>query len=227
MDYEKAYKEALERARNLMERGQNNELIIFPGQFIEIFPELGKSEDERTKEDLIMLIHELASTSSKIVITKLREQRFLAYLERHKEPNSDRLNEEYWRGYKEGKQCVEDKYKEKMLESITKVITHCDDLAHEPTFADPRWTHPYTKEISWLKSLRPQPKQGKKGLILTKEQEKEFSHLFTRPSWKPSEQEKDALRIAIQILTEQSFPNAVGQLQNILNAFEGKESRKN
>jgi len=48
-----------------------------------------------------------------------------------------------------------------------------------------------------------------------------------RPSWKPSEQEKGALRTAIHILTdERSFPKAAAQLQNILDAFEGKESRK-
>ena len=49
----------------------------------------------------------------------------------------------------------------------------------------------------------------------------------SRPSWKPSEQEKGALRTAIHILTdERNFPKAAAQLQNILDAFEGKESRK-
>lgn len=45
--------------------------------------------------------------------------------------------------------------------------------------------------------------------------------------WKPSEQEKGALRTAIYILTnERNFPRAAAHLQNILDAFEGKESRK-
>lgn len=49
----------------------------------------------------------------------------------------------------------------------------------------------------------------------------------SRPHWKPSEQEKGALRTAIHILTEErSFPKAAGHLQAILDAFEGKESRK-
>ena len=48
-----------------------------------------------------------------------------------------------------------------------------------------------------------------------------------RPSWKPSEQEKGALRTAIHILTEErSFPKAARHLKAILDAFEGKESRK-
>lgn len=47
------------------------------------------------------------------------------------------------------------------------------------------------------------------------------------PFWKPSELEKGALRTAIHILTdERNFPKAAAQLQNILDAFEGKESRK-
>ena len=46
-------------------------------------------------------------------------------------------------------------------------------------------------------------------------------------SWKPSELEKGALRTAIHILTEErNFPKATEQLQNILDAFEGKEPRK-
>ena len=58
----------------------------------------------------------------------------------------------------------------------------------------------YDAMIAWLKSLR--------------------------PSWKPSELEKGALRTAIYLMTEErNFPKAAEQLQNILNAFEGKESR--
>lgn len=50
---------------------------------------------------------------------------------------------------------------------------------------------------------------------------------YLRPSWKPSRLEKAALRTAIYILTEErSFPKAAKQLQNILNAFEDKEPRK-
>jgi hypothetical protein len=54
---------------------------------------------------------------------------------------------------------------------------------------------------NWLKSIRPQNR------------------------WKPSEQEKAALRTAIQVMTkERSFPLLGAHLQNILDAFEG-ESR--
>ena len=45
-----------------------------------------------------------------------------------------------------------------------------------------------------------------------------------QPHWKPSEQEKSALRTAIY--DERHSPKVAAQLQNILKAFEGKESRK-
>ena len=48
-----------------------------------------------------------------------------------------------------------------------------------------------------------------------------------QPSWKPSEQEKGALRTAIHVLTEErNFPKAASHLQAILDVFDGKESRK-
>ena len=58
-----------------------------------------------------------------------------------------------------------------ILDSVIRIITKFDDLAHEPTYAGPKWTHPYTKEIAWLKSLR--------------------------PSWKPSKEQMDALHEAV------------------------------
>ena len=41
-----------------------------------------------------------------------------------------------------------------ILDSVIRIITQFDDLAHEPTFAGPKWTHPYTKELNFLKKLR-------------------------------------------------------------------------
>lgn len=50
--------------------------------------------------------------------------------------------------------------------------------------------------------------------------------LHPQPHWKPSEQEKCALRTAIHVLTEErNFPKAAEHLQAILDAFD-KETRK-
>ena len=48
MDYEKAYKEALERARDYYEFYKENPAKAQP--FIDIFPELAESEDERIRK---------------------------------------------------------------------------------------------------------------------------------------------------------------------------------
>ncbi len=66
MDYEKKYKEALSRAKELMSRCVHNsdyETIIYRAEDIEsIFPELKESEDEKIKEDLIQWINEFPDT---------------------------------------------------------------------------------------------------------------------------------------------------------------------
>ncbi len=99
----------------------------------------------------------------------------------------------------------------------------------------------YTKEFigkaaNWLKSLPqrivPQPGLSKEDFIkfgnLEYERGKQDGiQSAERVCWKPSELEKGAIRTAIHILIEErAFPKAAAQLQNILNAFEGKESRK-
>lgn len=88
----------------------------------------------------------------------------------------------------------------------------------------------------WLKSL---PERFNSQAGLSKEDFIKFGNLeyergkqdgiqsAERVCWKLSEQEKGALSTAIYVLTEErSFPKAAAQLQNILNAFEGKGSRK-
>lgn len=90
---------------------------------------------------------------------------------------------------------------EEMLNSCICSIEESKEnrYAYKETDGDTSYDH----EIAWLKSLRPQ--------------------------WKPSEQEKGALQTAIHILTDGgsiAFTKAAEQLQNILDAFEGKESRK-
>ena len=102
---------------------------------------------------------------------------------------------------------------ERMLDSVIRIITQFDDLAHEPTYAGPKWTHPYTKEIAWLKSLRLQPKQEwseeddwkRKELIQYLEEKGDYRTVWMtwlkslRPSWKPSEEQMVALDKAIPV----------------------------
>ena len=60
MDYEKAYKEALERARDYYDFYKENPAKAQP--FIDIFPELAESEDERIRKEIIELVKKYAPT---------------------------------------------------------------------------------------------------------------------------------------------------------------------
>jgi len=97
-------------------------------------------------------------------------------------------------------------------------------------YATPR----YTKEIDWLKSLRRQPKQElsedvKKTLdevshILVglnyKQIAKDYKQaieklLYSRPSWKPSEEQMDALCYALQVMNTDLSPIAAKTYQGL------------
>ena len=49
----RAYDEALERARKMLNMILDNELLGFPDQIREIFPQLTESDDERIREEMV------------------------------------------------------------------------------------------------------------------------------------------------------------------------------
>ena len=130
MDYEKAYKEALERAKAEAIDGYLDVVALET-----IFPELAESEDERIRKEIRTLYNEIDSCISELLKARtskdteaegkalFRMEGLMVgtlqdlsciddYLEKQKEQNPDELNKEYWLGYHEGKRCVEDKFKE-------------------------------------------------------------------------------------------------------------------
>lgn len=78
MDYEKAYKEALERAKDSFSYPS------MPGfmRVDVIFPELKKSEDERIRKGLIDLIYKVYADTN--YITCVEHEEMLAWLEKQK-----------------------------------------------------------------------------------------------------------------------------------------------
>jgi hypothetical protein len=72
MDYEKKYKEALERAKGMWEQGMMPERIEY------IFPELKKSEDERVKRCISDVVRKYGSEFATGTVTK---EKMLAWLE--------------------------------------------------------------------------------------------------------------------------------------------------
>lgn len=72
MDYEKKYKEALERAKK--------------GECLEnIFPELAESEDEKIRKDVISFVKQ-AINAGYGIISKEREEKWIAWLEKQCKP---------------------------------------------------------------------------------------------------------------------------------------------
>lgn len=71
--YEEKYKKALEKARELMDKGYD---VLMP----EIFPELNESEDEKIKREIVAYINELADLKNEKIPT-----RWLDWLEKQGE----------------------------------------------------------------------------------------------------------------------------------------------
>jgi len=79
-----------------------------------IFPELKESEDEKVKKEIVRFIQ--MEVEDEIVGNK-----WISWLEKQNS-NVDNANKEYWRGYREGKQEILDKYAELEKEGEQKCI---------------------------------------------------------------------------------------------------------
>lgn len=78
MNYEKAYKDALERAKVLMKRGY---YLLMP----EVFPELKENEDEQIKRKLIELFSDMEWDDSILHDYELDKNKTIAWLEKQGE----------------------------------------------------------------------------------------------------------------------------------------------
>lgn len=164
----RAYDEALERAKfyhgNCPSEPERKKLE-------EMFPKLRESENERIRKELVEY---LTVTRQSDFVSRPDRQRWIEYLEKQKEQKPSDFPAGFYVTLPDGKKyytkemrckgmnikVVEPKpaewseEDEKMLNSVIRLISHFDDLAHEPTYAGPKWTHPYTKELKFLEKLR-------------------------------------------------------------------------
>ena len=109
MDYEKKYKEMKARVLEIGRGYVKGVDFSKPRQIAEyICPELGESEDERIRKAIINVF---ASHKDYENFYGASVEDILAWLEKQNS-NADNANKEYWRGYREGKQEVIDKYAE-------------------------------------------------------------------------------------------------------------------
>lgn len=79
MDYEKKYKEALERAKGMWEQGMMPERIEY------IFPELKESEDERIRKELYKYFRDLQLSSDREFSQSASIDEILDWLEKQGE----------------------------------------------------------------------------------------------------------------------------------------------
>lgn len=192
---------------------ENNKVIFVPKE----------SEDEKIRKELLeeiefIIPHDDETDSEGLMLPSYhaRIDRYKSYLEKQKEqkPAVEQLDGTF-NSYDMAKTFVEGQYY---------VMEHPERFGLcKPV----EWSDEDKRMIDNIIYCLPGMAMGTIEMLpsLAKQYALRLKSLF--PSWKPSEQEKGALRTAIHILTEErNFPRTGAQLQNILNAFEGKESRK-
>lgn len=102
MDYEKAYKDALERAKKLLLGNEHSNTIR--SYFEHIFPELAESEDERIRKRLLKYFQDFRPVCDNEFLPPFTIDDILAYLEKQKEKKFDfELIKQAWymEGYKD------------------------------------------------------------------------------------------------------------------------------
>lgn len=171
----KAYDEALEKAKMIIVDGGYDE---FNNPFVKLFPELKENEDERVRKEIIAFVKSrLAgfpdcnrfiawlekqgeqkpaklSHDDKIMIRQLTEY----FTTRTGLQNTDATYVEWLRDLKEKLTHVEQKHIEWSEEDETKLNRICDFLWKNRK-GDTSEIYQQEKDISWLKSIRPQQKQ--------------------------------------------------------------------
>lgn len=188
MDYEKKYNEALERAKELLLGNEHSNTIR--SYFEHIFPELRESDDERIRKGLVKLLT-VASEAYLVESTGIKKDSYLSYLEKQKEPKQTDLPAGFYVTL-DGK-----KYYTKEM--------RCNNMKVKVvTPQPPSWSEEDTEMyINVASSLRgyacgleneEHKRHIKKGLDWL---ENRFKSLRPCPSWKPSEEQMEALNYAI------------------------------
>ena len=226
MDYEKKYKEALERAKDF-----KNGIVQFaldPGESIVhyIFPELRESEDERIRKELIEFIkwsvdrHFMREDFHQAK----RPSEWIAYLEKQKVPEGLHP-EEYPLTPDECVKPVEwgDKDKEMLMRCIAAIPVQGDEIM--PTsylnklrnwleFLPERFNLPPKQEWSEeddkmlariIERGQSQIQMFETGLL--PEHIAWLKSLRPQPHWKPSEEQIEALKFAVKLYKDTHFEN--------------------
>lgn len=120
MDYEKKYKEALERAKAVLEIAANKEEA--EGYVSTIFPEIKESEDERIKKTLINFFSKGAEYDSST--NGIKDRNIIAWLEKQGEQSSLNINRECLKGIKRVQEYQDLSDWEKEFDKIASMYAH-------------------------------------------------------------------------------------------------------
>lgn len=154
MDYEKEYNEALERAKKRYYAPNADKIPTYANRVIEeIFPELGESEDERIRKDIIVLVKDWWDRVNKDNIST--KEQMLAWLKKQRE--KDKLIQEL------GKYKV--KYTQEILEKHINSMSNKDNerlrkttIAFLKDFADKGYENA-VECIDWLEKQKTTDKE--------------------------------------------------------------------
>ena len=165
MDYEKKYKEALERARKLYKDAITLQLEQDMKDYETIFPELAESEDERIRKMLISLVKnwDKGGIAPKYTSDANDIKQILAWLEKQKGCEyikKDWLEHIKQSWYKEG--FIDGKYSNKTPKEWTiNDATTLNELIDFLENGTAKLQHDLTKYANWLKiQFTPFEKQG-------------------------------------------------------------------
>ena len=136
----KAYDEALERAKAMIDDLRKGEDILAVSDLEAMFPELRESEDERIRKELINFILYKAKG-----VSEEQEHSWVTYLEKQKEQ----------------KPTNSEKPKEWSEEDVAMIKRVIERIEAEIQYGDALTMAYGNQEIAWLKSLRPSWKPSK------------------------------------------------------------------
>ena len=227
MDYEKKYKEALEKARKI----NSGEEVVTPSGWTRlevVFPELRESEDERKRKELVQFLTEIKNISeSGRDSWHVRKEdagmcdSFLSYLEKQKE-QKPAWSEDDDVMFKTAKKIIweseasdgttnkviswlEGRFKSILLQPNPIVAVDAEQLL-KILPPNPKWSEEdeaYRKSI--ISTIEMCMKDCERANVVLGCYESDIAWLKRlRPSWKPSEEQGDALVFAIKAFRDRT-----------------------
>lgn len=176
----KRYDEALEKARDILDSTDDNYVCTYltkediKRMYSRFFPELREVDDEEIRKTLISYFNTLGGD----YFGELKLVDILAWFKKQN-PNADNANKEYWRGYREGKQEVLDKYAElekqgekKLTDKVKPKFKIGDRICLKPEYRMPNDDTPIADTIHEIIAISDKHYRFEDSFIFIEDQDK-------------------------------------------------------